>query len=196
MAFASNYGALDCAGPAVYWVDTGLDASILTAYTATPAATNAILSYNVSDSSACSTEVSAGSSFSSILRTITDPGGTTARNYSLGALTAATNYWTRTTCGQQVETAYFTTLPALTSTRSTTVQIGAISGLAGVNNVVLEYRLSGGSSYTAVTAVPCASGCSVTWPADVGIEEYRFNWRNSGNTVLLTTQTYLMVVNR
>lgn len=197
VGFISNYGSLDCpGGPSSYIATTGLDPAILTAYTATPAATNAILSYNVSDSSACSTDVSAGSGFSSILRTINDPGGTTARNYSLGTLTAATNYWTRTTCGQQVETAYFTTLPALTSTRSTTVQIGAITGLAGVNNVVLEYRLAGGSSYTAVTAVPCPSGCSVTWPADVGIEEYRYNWRNSGNTVLLTSQTYSMVVNR
>lgn len=192
VAFMSNYGSLDCAGPSAYIATTGMDYTLLSNMTIQPAETSALLTYRIGDGSACSTDIASDSGFGTIIRTVTDAAGPVSRQTPLGTLTAATNYWTRTTCGQNVDATYFTTLASGTpSTQTINTGIGAPT-VAGATKVVLEHQTDVNTgAWTAVASVPCAtggSGCTVSWAADNGhVNWQRFRFQNVSSVDLAVT---------
>lgn len=115
VAFSSNWGALDFDGVSVYIVETGLGnpANRITVSGLVPAGNGAALSYSVANGQACTIELSADSTFQTLVETFVDPAGPLSRLTHLGrtvALSPATNYWMRMQCGMEVESMAFQTL--------------------------------------------------------------------------------------
>ncbi len=202
VAFTSNWGSLDIDGPSVYVAETGLGLAreSLLIKNVVPGRTRAAISYDIASGRSCSIELSTDPIFATLTELASDSGPATSRTTHLGRsipLAADSQYWLRLTCGLEVETTSFRTLPAGSeAVRPIQTQVGP-SGDPDFVRAAIEYRAVGGSSFASTATLACQQGCTQAWSASLGsVNEYRVVYFNADDTQRREGPLWSLAVNR